>query len=529
MFVPAIKALSMLISKKPYELAFAGNPMRYLLEPDASGGGGGGQTDGQLSVIQIFFSDIDTEVGHSMILDIMGNHRQFTLATEPSHENEFPVADDRHTPQEWAAVAYAYLLNDVQLSTAYAISREMDAITLTARVASEQYDMDLLESTIRGISLTMLQYGMTGTGQTVEGVLMQVWKDGTQKLGEDYKPVNAAGQVRFEIQEYIFSHLKTAPPPRFRISWPGGLYRYYNDYILKYRTVFCDKVDGVFQARTYCDPDHVFCYALPGGLSREDLVTNNGAGTDFFSLTTTRKKFLTWAPPSRVTDKTETFSLFFAFQQPEYSTFRLKANIYNDSVGQTIELTPLLLINTWSVVELFVGYSQLNLGNYLSGSVTRWEVYLTDGDDGIISDVREFILDPRYHENIRYFRFRNSWGAYDSLRCTGVFEASLEHEREKVNIPTEDTETQFNAPLSHILVREMQTYKANTGWLTREYLNYLRDFMLSPDIYEISDNRLLKCLLTAKKTNLFKDRQYNYSLNFEFERAYEDFFFQTSQ
>jgi hypothetical protein len=518
----------MLISKKPHELVFAGNPMRYLLAPESSGGGGGGQTDGQLSVVQITFTDIDTEVGHSMTIDMMGSQRQFTLSGEPSTENDFPVADDRHTPLDWAAICFAYLLNDVRLNASYAISQELDGITLTARQPSPLYDMALLDSNIRGITLTMLQYGMTGTGQTVEGVRMQVYRDGTQKIGEDYKPVNSDGEVKFEIQEYIFAHLRMAPAPRFRISWPGGQYRYYDDYILKYRTVFCDKVDGEFQARTYCDPDHTFCYALPGGLNREDLVANASAGTDFFALTTTRKKFLTWAPPSRVTDKTESFSLFFAFQQPEHSSFRIKANIYNDSVGQTIEVTPLIAIMPWKVVELFVGYTQLGLDAYLSGTVSRWEVYLTDGDDGIISDIREFILDKRYHETIRYFRFRNSWGAYDSLRCTGMFETSVEHEREKVNIPQQDTETQFNAPISHTLVREMQSYKANSGWLSREYLNYLRDFMLSGDIYEISSDRLLKCLLTAKKTSLFKDRQYNYSLNFEFERGYEDFFFQTS-
>jgi hypothetical protein len=516
----------MRITKKPAQLAFAGNPMRYVLSPD-TGGGGGGEIDGQCSVIEIVFNDIDTTPDNSMSVQMPGETRAFTLKTEPFRRDELPVADERSQKEDWAQVCFAYLLNDVSLASRYTMSMEGATITLQAREASPDYDMTMLESSIKGITITTVQNGMAATGSVVEGVLLQVWKNGAEKIGEDYKPVDENGQVKFDVQEYIYSHLKMASPPRFRLTIPSGLYRYYTDYILKYRSVFCDKIDGMFLDRTYSDPDFVFCYALPGGLNRQDLSSNNESLIDFFSLTSVKKKFLSWAPPSRITDKSETFSLFFAFQQPSFNSFRLKANIYDSSQGQTISLTSQIAVIPWSVVELVAGYSQLNLGNYLSGQITRWEIFLADGDDNIISDVREFILDPVYHENTRYFRFRNSWGTYDSFRCTGVFESSVEHEREKVVFAPDETETQFNAPGNHFLVREMQTFKANSGWQTRHFLNYLRDFMLSGDIYEIEQNRLLKCLLTSKKTALFKDRNYNYSLNFEYERGYEDFFFQT--
>ena len=91
---------------------------------------------------------------------------------------------------------------------------------------------------------------------------------------------------------------------------------------------------------------------------------------------------------------------------------------------------------------------------------------------------------------------------------------------------SDEVETSFNAPGTYTMIKESQSYKANSGWLTKDYLNFLRDFMLSGDIFEVDGSRLLKCLLTSKKTAMFKDLEYNYSLAFEYESAYDDFFFQ---
>ncbi|MEI7723481.1 MAG: hypothetical protein WCK09_00395 [Bacteroidota bacterium] len=517
------------ITKKTFLMSFAGNPMRYQLTPGTSGGGGGGGVpiDGVLSLIEIAFTDIDSTPDHAMTVTFMGETRTFTLKNEPTTKDHLPIADDSWTPTRWSEECLNYLMNDVQISRAYDMLNDGSNIYLTARTASPDYDWSAGSNTIVGVTVTTYQAGQVGTAGTVEGVLMQVWKNGTEKLGEDYKPVTADGSVKFEAQEYIYASLLQVPPPRFRLSSDTFFHHIYTDYFLKYRTVFCDRVAGVFLPRTYTDPDHIFCYAIAGGLNREDLVANNAALVDYFSLTATRKKFMTWSPPSKLTDKVETHSLFYAVQTPGITSIQMKAHIYNGDTGSTINITPALSVQYWSVYEFMAGYTQLNLAAQLSGNVDRWELYLVDNAGNVISDIREFVLDKRYHENTRYFRFRNSWGTYDSLRCTGVFENLVENDREKVNYTSEDIETTFNAPGAHTSISESLNYKANTGWLTKDFLQYLRDFMLSSEIFELEDGRLLKCLLTSKKTTLTKDAKYNYDLAFEYERAYNSFFFQT--
>lgn len=507
------------ITKHPFLVSFAGNPMRYYLTP----GSGGGDPFGVLSVIEIVFSDIDSTPDHAIELTFMGETKTFTLKNEPSTNGHLPIADDAWSATTWAKVCYEYLINNVELLESYDITNDTgNIIQLTAKTADPQYDCTEGANTITGITVTTVTAGLAATPGTIEGVLMRVYKNTLEVLGEDYKPVDSAGCVKFEIQEYIYASLLQAPQPRFHLTVPVFYYHLFYDYFIKYMTVFANRIAGAYSSRTYSEG---FCYALAGGLNREDLVTNNNALTDYFSLTATKKKFLTWSPPSKLTDKYETHSLFFALQTPSYSQFRMKANLYDGSTGSTINITSLISAGDWLVYEFMAGYTQLQLSTQMSGNVERWELYLVDENGTVISDFREFILDPKYYENTRYFRFRNSFGTYDSLRCTGVFETIIEHEREKVIFMSDDTETMYNTPGAYSMIKEAQSFKANSGWLTRDYLNYLRDFMLSSEIFEVEDGKLLKCLLTSKKTSMFKDANYNYSLAFEYERAWDDFFF----
>ena len=122
------------ITKKPFQMSFAGNPMRYLLSSTSSGG--------TLSVIKIGFSALDTTPGHSIDITFLGDERTFTLRVDPSTKDDIPVADDNWTAYSWGRFCYYYLLNDVQLTQNYNIIYEEDEgtgggkIILTAKTAS---------------------------------------------------------------------------------------------------------------------------------------------------------------------------------------------------------------------------------------------------------------------------------------------------------------------------------------------------------------------------------------------------------
>lgn len=508
------------ITTHPYLVSFAGNPMRYLLTSDPGSG-----TGGIKSVIRIRFTGIDTNADHSVTIEQNGAERNFTLKASPSTKDHLPVADGGYSAADWAQACYDYLINDKDFLDDYEIDIDDADIVLTAITASPVYDISQISTTITGVTIFTDVSGVAPAADEVEGVLMRVYKNGTTLLGEEYKPVDASGNVRFDVSEYIYANLLMASPPRFNNSLAGN-YWVYHDYICKYRVVFVDRVNGVFLDRTYGDS---FRYAIPGGLSREDLVYNNLSSIDFFSLTTTQEMFMTWADTSRYTDRTSKESLFFMFQDPtaNYQKATLKMVIWDsDGDNETIvAITEEITITPWTVIEFSVGYAELGLQSLLGGDVAKWKVYLENEDDEVISDYVTFELDPKYHDHTRYFRFRNSWGVFDSMRCTGKFEMTLQHERETVSYLTEETESTYNAPNKVAFARELQMFKANSGFISADNRQYLRDMERSFDVYEYADDRLCPVNLTAKKSNLMKDEETYYYLAFEYERAYQDFFF----
>jgi len=508
------------ITSTPYLVSFAGNPMRYLLTSDPGSG-----TGGIKSVIRIRFASTDTNEDHAITVEQNGAERVFTLKASPTTKDHLPVAESGYSAADWASACYYYLINDSNYLDYYEIELVGNDIVLTAITASPDYDITQVSNTITGVTIFTDVSGAAPSIGDVEGVMMKVYKNGTTLLGEEYKPVDASGNVRFEVSEYIYANLLMSPPPRFNNSLAGN-YWVYHDYICKYRVVFTDRVNGVFLDRTYGDS---FRYAIPGGLNRDDLVYNNLSNIDFFSLTTTQEMFMSWASTSRITDIISKESLFYMFQDPtsSYTKATLKMTVWdsNGANETTVAVTDEITITPWTVVEFTVGYAELGLQSLLSGDVATWKVFLENENDDVISDEVTFTLDQKYHEHTRYFRFRNSWGVYDSMLCTGKFEMILQHDREKVSFISEDTESVYNSPDKIIFAKELQQFKANSGFISSDQRQYLRDMERSFDIYEYADDRLMPVNLTAKKSNLAKDDETYYYLAFEYERAYQDFFF----
>jgi hypothetical protein len=177
-----------------------------------------------------------------------------------------------------------------------------------------------------------------------------------------------------------------------------------------------------------------------------------------------------------------------------------------------------IILKSYTVLELLVGAGHLEL----SDTVVRWSVVLTDPENAAVSDTFEFVIDSKAYTQQRWFLFRNSFFAYELFRSTGITETTLEYDREQEDLAIEAEESSFNAPVTQFYARETQKVKASSGWVSKEMKNFLREFMLSNEIYEIIDGKFYPVVITSKKTSLFKDRDNNYALEFEYSRAYSD-------
>jgi hypothetical protein len=134
-------------------------------------------------------------------------------------------------------------------------------------------------------------------------------------------------------------------------------------------------------------------------------------------------------------------------------------------------------------------------------------------------------MDYAHHEEVRQFLFLNSLGGYDTLRITGDVEDSIELERSTISKVLGADFTELDHQVGQGSVSEIKTYKANTGWLTREQVAWIRDFFLSKQVYQIVVGKLVPVVVSTTKATQRKDREDLFAIDFEYRRAFNSEFY----
>jgi hypothetical protein len=131
---------------------------------------------------------------------------------------------------------------------------------------------------------------------------------------------------------------------------------------------------------------------------------------------------------------------------------------------------------------------------------------MQDTNDDIISEVRTFVLDQAYYNDLRYLVFANSLSGWDTLRLTGTKTDTQNYTRtgfrriEQANFtPADGVESQTAFAQREVL--------ANTGFVSSELKNYLQDLLLSKKVFEISSRNPLPVIVNV--TNEATESQSN--------------------
>lgn len=502
----------------PDLFSLCGNPMRFVCV-SGSGSGGGNAT------YNLAFTGKDLTENHTLVASIMGSERVFTLKSEPTDRYHWPVATAEMTVAQWVDSIQDRIERNVDLVNNYTVTRDGDSIVLEAISEGSQYDIEFTDNNLDGVTITG-EGGGTATSN-VQAVLMQL-RDGSGVLvAEEIKVPDSTFKTRFDISGYLKSVFSLIEEDHFHPLFDGTNRVWsYSRMVYKYRCSFAEKINGYWQP-FYFD---WYRWAVQGGLNRFDLVFAAKNSIQYFQYANNR--FLTWAPVTRKVGLTEPVSLYFLFQEnyPNEENVNVFATVY-DTGGEsyTMELESYGTVLKNTVIEIQCGFTQLEAENLSSLPISRYEVYLgAIKNDSLLklSETRVFIPDYRYSEFDRNLVFKNSFECFDTLRVTGVVETRLEHDRKEVTLVTQEVEKFNNAPDFVTRTDSRKAKKATTGWLSREYLVYLEEFMGSTEVYEVDKNGLRnKVKLTSKKTELLKDKENRYKLTFEYENAHLDQFY----
>jgi len=515
------------LQSTPPNILFAGNPSLYKIFSDNMF-----ETAGRKCTFSLAIGTADITVGDTLTFTLADKSFVFTTTDRaPLSETglELPIAQSTHAQQCWSLAVYQCFKSHFHLSSLFNISREYISLQwcliFTAKKEGPTYNTTVT-TTINNLSVIGYVAGIDPISRDNFSILGGIWDKNMNPLFVDAKSLDSSGNVTFNFSEYLCNILDNNLLPKFTFPFdPTVNYKLFSNYILEFYAGFAERY-SVNVLKIHFD---TLRSAVPGGLNRETLVAYNAAGQDFFDGENLRS-FLTWAPLVKTTGKTVPEKLFFyVYPGLNAEFFELVVKVwFTDGTCDFVHSGPFAAAEN-DVIECSVGYKQLKLESlFPTKIVASWDVTLDQYQTGVLGLQRTFILDQQVYEHERIFIFQNSFGrAYDVVRFTGKGSMNLEYDFAVNNYRILEQDSFYNAPSRKSDTSEVQKMITNSGWISLEMKDYLRDMLLSRQVFEIKDNLLYPIVITNNQVKeYFIDGKYLYSLDLEYDRAYRDFFFQ---
>lgn len=250
-------------------------------------------------------------------------------------------------------------------------------------------------------------------------------------------------------------------------------------------------------------------------------------GLNFFgSYLPTKKKFLTWAPTTKHVDRHQEDYLNF-YVYGNFTTLKLQLKVYFDDDTNETDITKSFVGSTYT--QLY----QIPAGPINSGALTlnpgknpvKYELSLLDQTDSLISEVRTYVIERVKHPLTRYFMFLNSLGAFEVLRFVGQAQEETSFIRDVIQkfLPHNYTALDGEFATNNVLRTTQRSISSGfvKGTLAREWHEYLKDFMGSPIVYDVS-NGLRYPVVISGGAHTTEDQNYERFIRVDLRNAYDN-------
>lgn len=329
-------------------------------------------------------------------------------------------------------------------------------------------------------------------------------------------PPDEAGKVVFQIRQ-AFANVLTATPPTLNQT---GIVRLTDriKYFKHYHGELQDQ-EVVPSALSLSLPHLV----MLGGLSKEALPD-----MDFFGdYLTTNKNFMTWAPPVKQVDRLqEEYLNFFCFD-PTFAQLKVSVKAYyDDNTNQTSTVVTQSNVKHGHLYQIGAGPANSGVaGINPAKTLIKYELSLLNQANSLISEVRTYILNPIRYPNTRLFMFLNSVGTYEVMPFYGAAQINNSFERELVKkyLPVGYAALAGEKAVNNIIRKKKGNYSSGyfTGDNSAAWLDYMNDFMLSEQVYDITDGKRRPVIITDGNVES-EDQNYKRFFRFTAEDAYDN-------
>lgn len=488
-------------------------------------------TSGTKAKLVLHFSSvIYTGSGYQFSITFGGNTYTFTMAVTPDDSGlQFPRAAEDDDNLTWAGKIKEALYANFYISELFDISHTYNQVHLIAKNAGTTNDITGANISVPGLNIAAYAGTDLQTRKFFK-IFAQV-KMGDAVIGEDSLPVDVAGIAYFDFSEYLRAELSST------FAFPESSQQPIikretccKDYSVRYCEFFSDNDTPLMHKMTQKGPFK----ALTGGLDTATQALYNRNNTNWYNQLSMNHMFLTWHPGKKKTSQFDIQKLYYLVHTALVSHNITHVNLYTGLNYRlnNVNCTSTTLKSTFAaskgdVLEICCGYSRLGLDTdaslLASGSVVKsYDVFLKDDAGNIISEIRNFVLDSNHYENYRQFIFRNSFGIFETIRCTAVQSREAGYENNIIEHTRTFSFTERGGDNKKDKSFEVAKYVINTGWITKNELDWTRELFLSKEVYEIKDGVLYPVVITSESHGLGKDNDTLQNALFEYIYAYTD-------
>jgi hypothetical protein len=454
--------------------------------------------------------------GQSFTLSYLEHDLTFTCSSSPNTSGlQYPTKPAGQSLYEWVEILASYLSQNYILSSDFLITAASNVVRFTAKEKGVDYELSI-SGAPTGTTISTFQTGVDVDPRPNFKLLVQLFKSNAtdQLLGEELQDPNDDLQCWFDEAEYLRSELMSD------FTFPEGASKLIDhpESVVKYYIRHAEMYGSPPVVKALVTEDSL--YAICGGIDWVRLSRYNLQSTSWYDRFCYNHMFLSWQPLTKVVDVDQVEKLYFLNKSETAITLKLKAKLYWGAVTLGWQEVGSLDCNGVGIVECLVGHD--NLSDPDPDSLTKYEIRVEDSAGLVLSETRTFTIDHNVYPYKKYLIFQNSLGGWDTVRFLG--KTSIEGEYARLISSTINDYSFTNQEGSIVQGRPLESLKMilNTGWISQNNKDYLRELLVSQQVYEISGSMILPVVVTSSNVFMSKDDETLYNMEIEVLYAFTD-------
>jgi len=407
---------------------------------------------------------------------------------------------------EWFVEMIAGLRSNYYLANYYTITEDVanGIVTIAAKEAGYSFNIDF-DAVPAYINNNVAIKGQEEIQKANFSIHARVLDADNNVLGYDRI---AGNQAVFDFSDYLYSLVESAIYfPEIADQYPLPNSNACKEFYIEYWETAQDYQSAVKKTES--------ALAVCGGVNKthEALIDRNLK--TFLELFKSADLLVQTARPtqSRISLNQPLHFYFINNLEDGSKTFTISIELnYTDGTSSYFDSGQSIAVDEWQQGVLFLSPGIHNLEDEEPAKQIKNIRAQIEANSGEVSEVFEFVPYDSAFEQILVCK--NSFGTYDYLPFFGITTIQDKYSREIFE--SSDNE------VSLLDSSENENQILNSGWMSKDQRDWMRDLLLSREVYLIKENILESYIITTTEPIRHKDKDYLYSLTIKLQKSMSD-------